>query len=60
MQLGMARSTATENLHKLSPMLYATLVPLALMPYRELATPEALQAVFQGVARLLIEAPARA
>jgi hypothetical protein len=40
MQLGMARSKAKENLHKLAPILYDTLVPLELMPYREWATPE--------------------
>src|SRR5712692_4427326 len=32
MQLAMARSKAHENLHKLSPSLYETLVDLALMP----------------------------
>ena len=40
----MARSRAHENLHKLSPILYDTLVHRELMPYRELATPEELQA----------------
>ena len=39
-QFAMARSRAHANLHKLSPMLYDTLVHLELMPYRELATPE--------------------
>ena len=56
----MARSKAHENLHKLSPMLYDTLVHLELMPYRELATPEALQAVLHGVDHLLIDATERA
>jgi hypothetical protein len=55
-QFAMARSKANENLHKLSPILYDTLVHLDLMPYRELATPEALQ----GVDRLLIDATERA
>jgi len=41
-------------------MLYDTLVHLELMPYRELATPEALQAALQGGERLLIEATERA
>src|SRR4029434_1346957 len=36
MQFGMTRSKANANLHKLSPMLYDTLVHLELMPYREL------------------------
>ena len=59
-QCAMARSKAHENLHKLSPMLYDTLVHLELMPYRELATPEALKAALQGVDRLRIEATERA
>jgi hypothetical protein len=36
----LARSKAHATLHKLSPILYDTLVHLALMPYRELSTPE--------------------
>ena len=56
----MARSKAHENLHKLSPILYDTLVHLALMPYRELATPEDVQAALQGVDRLRIDATERA
>jgi len=55
-QFAMARSKAHANLHKLSPILYDTLVHLELMPYRELATPEALKAALQGVDRLLIDA----
>src|SRR6266705_5272744 len=53
-QFEMARSKANEHLHKLSPMLYDTLVHLELMPYRELATPEDLKAALQGVDRLRI------
>jgi hypothetical protein len=56
----MARSKAHENLHKLSPILYDTLVHLELMPYRALATPEELKAALQGADRLLIEATERA
>jgi len=59
-QCAMARSKAHENLHKLSPMLYDTLVHLELMPYRELATPEELKAALQGADRLLIDATERA
>ena len=59
-QFAMARSRAHENLHKLSPMLYDTLVHLELMPYRELATPEELKAALQGGERLLIDATERA
>ena len=56
----MARSKAHENLHTLSPLLYDTLVHLDLMPYRELSTPEALKAAWQGGDRLLIDATERA
>jgi len=59
-QCEMARSKANENLHKLSPILYDTLVHLDLMPYRELATPEDLKAALQGMDRLLIDATERA
>src|SRR5438445_3324085 len=53
-QFEMARSKANEHLHKLSPILYDTLVHLELMPYRELATPEDLKAALHGVDRLRI------
>ena len=56
----MVRSKAHENLHKLSPILYDTLVHLDLMPYRELTTPEELKAALQGGDRLLIDATERA
>jgi hypothetical protein len=56
----MARSKAHANLPKLSPILYETLVHLALMPYRELATPEDWQAALPGRDRLLMDATARA
>jgi len=59
-QCEMARSKANENLHKLSPMLYDTLVHLDLMPYRELSTPEDVKAALHGVDRLLIDATERA
>ena len=59
-QFAMARSKAHENLHKLSPILYDTLVHLDLMPYRELSTPEALKAALHGGDRLLIDATERA
>jgi len=56
----MGRSKAHENLHKLSPILYNTLVHLELMPYRELGTPEDLKAALNGVDRLIIDATERA
>ena len=58
-QFDMVRSKANENLHKLSPILYDTLVELDLMPYRELATPEALREALSGVDQLIIDATER-
>src|SRR5712691_10686000 len=60
LQFEMARSKAHENLHKLSPILYDTLVHLELMPYREFVTPEDLKAALHGGDRLLIDATERA
>jgi len=59
-QFDMVRSKAHENLHKLSPILYNTLVHLELMPYRELGTPDDLKAALNGVDRLIIDATERA
>ncbi len=58
-QFGMVRSKANENLHKLSPILYDTLVQLDLMPYRELKTPESLREALSGVDQLIIDATER-
>ena len=59
-QFEMVRSKAHENLHKLSPLLYDTLVYLDLMPHREFTTPDALKAALQGMDQLLIDATERA
>jgi hypothetical protein len=59
-QCAMARSKAHENLHKVSPILYDTLVYLDLMPYREWSSPEELKAALPGGDRLLIDATERA
>src|SRR5215470_7920731 len=59
-QFEMARSKANENLHKLSPILYDTLVQLDLMPYRELRTPEELKAALKGVDQVIVDATERA
>src|SRR6266704_1646309 len=59
-QFELVRSKAHENLHKLSPILYDTLVHLELMPYRELGTPEALKAAVQGIDHVIIDATERA
>src|SRR3989442_3394488 len=59
-QFEMARSKANEHLHKLSPILYDTLVSLELMPYRELSTPADLKATLQGMDQVIIDATERA
>jgi len=59
-QFELARSKANEHLQTLSPMLYDTLVHLALMPSRELATPQDVQAAWQGVEPLSMDATERA
>ena len=59
-QFYMVRSKANENLHKLSPILYDTLVKLALMPYRELKSPAPLREALEGVDQLIIDATERA
>ena len=59
-QFDMVRSKANENLHKLSPILYDTLVYLELMPYRELSTPADLKAALQGMDQVIIDATERA
>src|SRR5712692_8103212 len=59
-QFELVRSKAHENLHKLSPILYDTLVYLELMPYRELGTPEALKSALQGIDHVIIDATERA
>ncbi len=56
----MGRSKAHENLHKLSAILYDTLVALALMPYREMEGPEALREAVGGVDQLIIDVTKRA
>jgi hypothetical protein len=59
-QFDMVRSKGHENLHKLSPILYDTLVHLELMPYREFGTPEDFTTALKGLDHLLIDATERA
>ena len=54
------RSKAHENLHKLSPIVYDTLVHLGMMPHREFGTPDDLKAALQGIDQLIIDATERA
>lgn len=59
-QFNMARSKANENLHRLSPVLYKTLVGLGVLPHREFRTPNELIAALQGIDQLLIDVTERA
>jgi hypothetical protein len=59
-QFDMARSKANSNVHKLSPILYDTLVNLGLMPYRQFETPEDLKEALDGFDQLIIDATERA
>lgn len=57
---GMARSKANENLHKLTPIFYQTLVGLDVMPYREFATPDELLEALDGLETILVDVTERA
>lgn len=58
-QFNLARSKAHKNLHKLSPILHATLVERGMMPHREFKTPEELKAVLGGIDQIIIDATER-
>jgi hypothetical protein len=58
-QFNMARSKAHENLYKLVPVLYQTLVHLEVMPPREFATPDELLEAFDGIDTILIDVTER-
>jgi hypothetical protein len=59
-QFAMARSKANENLHKLAPILYDTLVYLEMLPYREFSTPDDFKAALPGIDQLILDATERA
>jgi hypothetical protein len=59
-QFDMARSKAHINVHKLSPILYDTLVSLELMPYRRFEAPEDLKSALSGIDQVIIDATERA
>jgi hypothetical protein len=58
-QFDMSRSKANENLHKLVPFLYQTLVHLEVMPYREFATPGELLEALDGIDTILVDVTER-
>ena len=55
----MARSKANENLHKLAPVLYQTLVHLEVMPAREFVTPSQLLDALDGLDTILVDVTER-
>lgn len=58
-QFDLSRSKAHDNLHKLSPILHATLVKKGMMPQREFKTPEELKATLNGIDQIIIDATER-
>jgi hypothetical protein len=58
-QFNMVRSKANENLHKLVPVLYQSLVHLGVMPQREFATPDELLQALDGLDTILIDVTER-
>ena len=58
-QFNMSRSKANENLYRLCPVLYETLVHLKVMPYREFDTPDDLMKALNGVDTILIDVTER-
>ena len=58
-QFGMSRSKACENVHKLMPILYKTLVRLDVLPYREFSSVEEFITACQGIEKLLIDVTER-
>lgn len=58
-QFNMARSKANENLHKLMPVLYQTLVHLEVMPHRKFASPDELLEALDGIDTILIDVTER-
>jgi hypothetical protein len=58
-QFGMSRSKACENVHKLMPLLYKTLVRLEVLPYREFSSVEEFITACQGIEKLLIDVTER-
>ncbi len=58
-QFGISRSKACENVHKLMPILYETLVHMDVLPYREFSSVEEFIIACQGIEKLLIDVTER-
>lgn len=55
----LSRSKAHENLHRLSPILHATLVEMGMMPKRAFKTPDELKTTLDGIDQIIIDATER-
>ena len=55
----MSRQKACENIHKLLPILYKTLMTLGVMPDREFDSPEELKEAMEDVEKILVDATER-
>ena len=58
-QFGLARSKAHENLYKLVPVLYQTLIELEMMPKRKFDTVEEMKEALEGIDQIIIDATER-
>ena len=58
-QFDISRLKSQANVHKLSPILYDTLVSLELMPYRRFETPADLKNALSGIDKVIIDATKR-
>ena len=58
-QFNISRSKANENVYKLVPVLYQTLVTLEVMPRREFGTPAELREALDGFDTLLVTSTKR-
>ena len=58
-QFNMSRSKADENLYRLCPVLYESLVYLKVMPHREFGTPDDLMKALNGVDTILTDVTER-
>ncbi len=56
----MARSKACENLHRLAPILQATLLRLGVLPHRDFKSVEEFKRAFQGIDGIIIDVTERA
>ncbi len=56
---GLARSKAHENLYKLVPVLYQTLVELEMMPHREFNSVEEMKEALSGLDQVIIDVTER-